>query len=210
MNQQPHCQLARGPTGASQKHVRAQFSMTARVIPEMLADDTLIATAEAAAQACIESLKKGGKVLLAGDGGSAADAQYIPAEFVNRLTVDRVGMVAIALTTDASILTAVGNDYGLEQLFARQLEILGPKGDVFIAYSTSGKSQNILCALQAARTRTVIFVGMTGSRGGLMVALCGHCLIVPCADTAKIQEGHLVLGHVLCGLVEGALFGEVP
>jgi D-sedoheptulose 7-phosphate isomerase len=147
-------------------------------------------------------------VLLAGNGGSAADAQHIAAEFVSRFAVDRPGLSAIALTTDTSILTAIGNDYGYEKLFARQLQALGNKGDVFIAYSTSGKSPNILLALQEAQTRGLTTIGLTGNRRGPMVDHCEYCLAVPSSDTPKIQEGHLVLGHILCGLVENAMFGK--
>jgi D-sedoheptulose 7-phosphate isomerase len=112
----------------------------------------------------------------------------------------------VALTTDTSILTAIGNDYGYERVFARQVQALGRPGDVLVAYSTSGRSPNILRALEAARTQGLVTVGMTGNRGGPMPALCDHVLAVPSPDTPKIQEGHLVLGHILCGLVERALF----
>ena len=168
----------------------------------------LLAVLESAAQACISSIRNGGKVLLAGNGGSAADAQHIAAEFVSRFAFDRAGLAAIALTTDTSILTAIGNDYGYERLFARQLQALGNKGDVFIAYSTSGKSPNILLALQEARTRGLTCIGLSGNRGGPMAEACDHYLAVPSSDTPKIQEGHLVLGHILCGLAENAMFGK--
>jgi D-sedoheptulose 7-phosphate isomerase len=143
---------------------------------------------------------------LAGNGGSAADAQHIAGEFVSRFAFDRPGLPAVALTTDSSILTAIGNDYGYEKLFARQVQALGQKGDVFIAYSTSGKSPNILLALEEARSRGLVCVGLTGNRGGPMGEICHHLLEVPSSDTPKIQEGHLVLGHILCGLVENAIF----
>jgi D-sedoheptulose 7-phosphate isomerase len=151
-------------------------------------------------------MKQGGKLLLAGNGGSAADAQHIAGEFVSRFAFDRPGLPAVALTTDSSILTAIGNDYGYEKLFARQVQALGQKGDVFIAYSTSGKSPNILLALEEARSRGLVCVGLTGNRGGPMGEICHHLLEVPSSDTPKIQEGHLVLGHILCGLVENAIF----
>jgi D-sedoheptulose 7-phosphate isomerase len=197
--------------GASARDfVCAQFRSAATVMSAMLADNVLVAQVEAAAAACVASLSDGGKVLLAGNGGSAADTQHIAAEFVSRLTFDREGMAAIALTTDTSILTAVGNDYGFEHLFARQIQAIGRKGDVFIAYSTSGSSPNILRALVEARARGLVCVGMTGNRGGPMVELCDHVLAVPADQTPGIQEGHLVLGHTLCGLVERALFGDAP
>jgi D-sedoheptulose 7-phosphate isomerase len=177
-----------------------------RVMAAMLADSQLQDAVAAASSACIACLQGGGKLLLAGNGGSAADAQHIAGEFVSRFAFDRPGLPAIALTTDTSILTAIGNDYGYEKLFARQVQAHGQKGDVFIAYSTSGKSPNILAALIEAKSRGVVCIGMTGNRGGPMHALCDHLLAVPSSDTPKIQEGHLVLGHILCGLVENAIF----
>jgi D-sedoheptulose 7-phosphate isomerase len=174
----------------------------------MLSDAVLLDTLEQAAVACIRCLRDGGKILLAGNGGSAADAQHIAGEFVSRFAFDRPGLPAIALTTDTSILTAIGNDYGYNLLFARQIQAHARKGDIFIAYSTSGKSPNVIAALTEAKSLGVICIGMTGNRGGQMKALCDYCLVVPSADTPKIQEGHLVLGHIICGLVENGIFGE--
>jgi D-sedoheptulose 7-phosphate isomerase len=208
MNTQTRREHETGADLSAPDFVRAQFRSAAVVMSSMLADDALVARTEAAAAACVASLRGGGKVLLAGNGGSAADAQHIAAEFVSKLTFDRAGMAAIALTTDTSILTAVANDYGFEHLFARQIQAIGRKGDVFIAYSTSGRSPNILHALVEARMRGLVCIGMTGSRGGSMIELCDHVLAVPADQTPKIQEGHLVLGHTLCGLVERALFGD--
>jgi D-sedoheptulose 7-phosphate isomerase len=177
-----------------------------QIMSAMLADDCLQATLERAAAICIKCLRGGGKILLAGNGGSAADAQHVAGEFVSRFAFDRPGLPAIALTTDTSILTAIGNDYGFEKLFARQVQALGNKCDVFIGYSTSGKSPNILLALEEARRRGLVCVGLTGNRGGPMRDLCDVLLEVPSANTPKIQEGHLVLGHILCGLVEADIF----
>jgi len=187
-------------------YITAQIQETQHVMAGMLADEALLARLEAAAEACINAMKRGNKVLLAGNGGSAADAQHIAGEFVSRFAFDRPGLPAIALTTDTSILTAIGNDYGYDNLFARQVQAHAQKGDVFIAYSTSGKSPNVIAALQEANNRGVVCIGMTGNRGGPMKELCDHYLDVPSADTPKIQEGHAVLGHILCGLVERALF----
>jgi len=187
-------------------YITAQIAEAGRVMSAMLADDSLVATVQSAAEACVACLKHGGKVLLAGNGGSAADAQHMAAEFVNRFAVDRPGLAAVALTTDTSILTSIGNDYGYEKLFARQVQALGNRGDVFVAYSTSGRSPNILLALQEARARGLTCIGFTGNRGGPMAADCDYYLAVPSSDTPKIQEGHLVLGHILCGLTEKALF----
>lgn len=190
-------------------YISAQIHGAQRVMSAMLADETLLSTLAAAAKACINCLDKGGKILLAGNGGSAADAQHIAGEFVSRFAFDRPGLPAVALTTDTSILTAIGNDYGYERLFSRQIQAHGNPGDVFIGYSTSGSSPNILRALEEARTRGLITVGMTGNRGGPMCELCDSLLQVPSGDTPKIQEGHLVLGHILCGLVESAIFKAV-
>jgi D-sedoheptulose 7-phosphate isomerase len=187
-------------------YITAQIAEAQRVMSAMMADEALLSTMGAAAGACIDCLKHGGKILLAGNGGSAADAQHIAGEFVSRFAFDRPGLPAIALTTDTSILTAIGNDYGYEKLFSRQVQALGNKGDVLIGYSTSGKSPNILNAFREARAKGLICVGLTGNRGGPMLELCDYLLEVPSAETPKIQEGHLVLGHILCGLVENALF----
>lgn len=187
-------------------YITAKISESQQVMSAMLADEALQTSLEKATAACIKSLKEGGKILLAGNGGSAADAQHIAGEFVSRFAFDRPGLPSIALTTDTSILTAIGNDYGYEKLFARQVQAHGNKGDVFIGYTTSGKSPNILLAFEEARKRGVICIGFTGNRGGPMSEICDYVLEVPSADTPKIQEGHAVLGHILCGLVEEAIF----
>jgi len=157
---------------------------------------------------CIGCLRAGGKILLAGNGGSAADAQHIAGELVGRFAFDRPGLCAVALTTDTSILTAIGNDYGYERLFSRQVQALGRKGDIFIGYSTSGKSPNVLDAFRAARGLGLGCIGFTGNRESPMRELCDHVFEVPSPDTPRIQEGHLVLGHILCGLIERELFGQ--
>lgn len=187
-------------------YIASQISEAQRVMVAMSTDKDLLANLEAAASACITCMCAGGKILLAGNGGSAADAQHIAGELVSRFAFDRPGLPAIALTTDSSILTAIGNDYGYEKLFSRQVQAHGNKGDVFIGYSTSGKSPNILSAFEEARARGLVCVGLTGNRGGQMRELCDYILEVPSSDTPKIQEGHLVLGHILCGLVERAIF----
>lgn len=190
-----------------QDFISGQIAEARRVLTAMLEDASLIQTLERAANACIGCYGRGGKMLLAGNGGSAADAQHIAGELVSRFAFDRPGLPAIALTTDTSILTAIGNDYGYERLFARQVQALGQAGDVFIAYSTSGQSKNILRGLDEARNRGLVCIGLTGNRITPMRDLCDFLLEVPSSDTPKIQEGHLVLGHILCGLIENALFG---
>jgi D-sedoheptulose 7-phosphate isomerase len=187
-------------------YIVAQLSEAQRVMSIMLTDEALLSRAQAAAVACINCIQHGGKILLAGNGGSAADAQHIAGELVSRFAFDRPGLPAIALTTDSSILTAIGNDYGYERLFSRQVQAHGNKGDVFVGYSTSGKSPNILSAFEEARKRGLVCIGLTGNRGGPMRDLCDYLLEVPSSDTPKIQEGHLVLGHILCGLIENSLF----
>ena len=189
-------------------YVVEQLRETSRIASAMLSDPTLLAAVDNVARACIESLDSGGKILLAGNGGSAADAQHIAGELVSRFAYDRPGLPAVALMTDTSILTAIGNDYGYEMLFARQIQALAAKGDVLIGYSTSGRSTNILRAFEQARSSGVLCVGLTGNRRGPMADLCDFLLEVPSSDTPKIQEGHLMLGHILCGLIERAIFPE--
>jgi D-sedoheptulose 7-phosphate isomerase len=152
------------------------------------------------------ALEKGHKLLLAGNGGSAADAQHLAGEMLSRLYYDRAPAAAIALTTDTSVLTAIGNDYGYERLFERQILGLGCAGDVFIAISTSGRSANILRAIDAARQKRILTVGFTGRTGGEMSSRCNICLRAPSDSTPLIQQIHITAGHVICGLVEERLF----
>lgn len=188
------------------EYISSQIKEAQRVMLAMATSESIQNQIEEISHTCIYCLKNGGKILLAGNGGSAADAQHIAGEFVSRFAFDRPGLPAIALTTDTSILTAIGNDYGYEKLFARQIQALGNEGDIFIGYSTSGKSPNILLAFEEARKKGLVCVGLTGNRGGPMQELCDYLLEVPSADTPKIQEGHLVLGHIICGLVENEIF----
>ena len=152
------------------------------------------------------ALDKGHKLLLAGNGGSAADAQHLAGEMLSRLYYDRAPAAAIALTTDTSVLTAIGNDYGYERVFERQILGLGSAGDVFIAISTSGRSANILRAIEAARQKQIATVGFTGRTGGEMPSLCDICLHAPSDSTPLIQQIHITAGHIICGLVEERLF----
>ena len=162
----------------------------------------------AIAGACERALRDGGKLLLAGNGGSAADAQHIAGEFLSRLRFDRIPLPAIALTTDSSVLTAVGNDYGYDRVFERQVRGLSRRGDVFIAISTSGKSPNVIAALKAARSLGVVTVGFTGTAPGtaVMQPLCDHLLAVPSDDTPLIQQLHITTAHAICEIVERNLF----
>lgn len=174
---------------------------------KILEDEGLINSLHEVAGECIAAFSQGNRVLLAGNGGSAADAQHIAAEFVGRYAFDRPGLPAIAFTTDTSMLTAIANDYGYDQIFCRQLEANGKKADVFIGISTSGNSPNVVAALRRARELDIITVGLTGQDGGVMQSLCDYCIQVPSMSTPRIQESHIMLGHIICGLVEEALFG---
>jgi len=178
------------------------------VIERAVADPAFNAALLAIARTIEASLRAGNKVMLAGNGGSAGDAQHIAGEFLSRFRVDRHPLPAIALTTDSSVLTAIGNDYGYEQVFERQLRGLGRRGDVFIAISTSGKSPSVLAALRAAREIGVTTVGVTGTAPGAaaMRPLCDHVLAAPSDDTPLIQQIHITAGHAICEIVERNLF----
>jgi D-sedoheptulose 7-phosphate isomerase len=156
----------------------------------------------AAAAYIARSLKAGGKLMLCGNGGSAADCQHLAAEFVGRFSVDRAPLAAIALTTDSSALTAIGNDFGFEEVFARQVAALGRPGDVLLAISTSGRSENVRHAVMTARGLGVVTIGLLGGDRGTIAAACDWVLTVRSRSTARIQEAHILLGHVLCGEVE--------
>jgi D-sedoheptulose 7-phosphate isomerase len=161
-----------------------------------------------AAELILESIRKDGKILIFGNGGSAADAQHIAAELVNRLNFDRPPIAAIALTTDTSILTSLGNDSSFDELFERQVRALGRRGDTALAISTSGNSPNVLRAVEAARTMGIKTVALTGKSGGKLVAAADVALVVAAESTQRIQETHITIGHILCELVEDELFRE--
>lgn len=186
--------------------IAGQFRESARTLRTISEDTSLHAAVAGVAAACITALRAGHKILFAGNGGSAADAQHLAGELVSRFNYDRPGLAAFALTTDTSVLTAIGNDYGYERIFARQIEAVGTEGDVFFAISTSGRSPNILKALQAARSKGLVTVGLTGRSGGTMRELCDHCLSSPSDATPRIQEGHIAIGHTLCWLIEREIF----
>src|SRR5258707_11936150 len=156
--------------------IAVELRKTANVISAIVADAEIARMIEVVARSCVKALRNGNKILLAGNGGSAADAQHLACEFVSRFYFDRPGLAAIALTTDTSALTAIGNDYGFDRLFSRQIDALGREGDVFIGLSTSGNSPNVLKALGEGRSKGLITIGLTGQGGGKMAALCDHCL----------------------------------
>lgn len=188
--------------------IKAELQKTQEAITAMLADQTFLTLIESVTQECVQALRSGCKIMFVGNGGSAADAQHLAAELVSRLSYDRPALAALALTTDTSALTAIGNDYGFETLFSRQVESLGRKGDVLIGISTSGKSKNILAALQKAREIGIKTIGMTGKNGQMMASYVDHLVQAPSANTQKIQECHIILGHILCGLIEETFFGK--
>jgi D-sedoheptulose 7-phosphate isomerase len=188
--------------------MQGEIASASQLLASMADDGHLMVALESAIQACVDCLQSDGRILIAGNGGSAADAQHIAGELVSRFAFERPGLPVLALTTDTSVLTAIGNDVGYQFLFSRQIQAHGRKGDVFIAYSTSGHSANILLALQEAKRLGLTCIGFTGGDGGQMSALCDYVLKIPSNRTPKIQEGHLVLGHILCGLVEREIFGE--
>jgi D-sedoheptulose 7-phosphate isomerase len=175
---------------------------------KLLESPVLLADVEKASLAIIKAFRAKHKLLLAGNGGSAADAQHLAAEFVNKFNFDRPGLPALALTTDTSILTSVGNDSSFVRVFARQISALGNEGDVFIGISTSGKSLNIVEALNAARQKKIVTIGMTGASGSLMKDLCDIYICVPSEETPRIQETHILIGHIICSIVEEELFGK--
>ncbi len=178
-------------------------------VKQALLDDTRILNQlKQASDQMIASYRAGHKVLVAGNGGSAADAQHIAAELVSRFYIDRPGLAAIALTTDTSVLTAISNDYTYDRIFARQIEALARPGDILIAISTSGNSANILQGLHQARSQGLYCLGLTGQTGGRMHDLCDLCLCVPSQDTPRIQESHILLGHILCAAVEDTLYPQ--
>ena len=157
---------------------------------------------QSAAEALIECVQGGGKALFCGNGGSAADAQHLAAELIGRFKKERAAIPAVALTTDSSVLTALGNDYGYERVFSRQVEALGQAGDLLVAISTSGRSPNALLAAKAARRRGMKTVALTGRGGGKLGALADICIPIPSTDAARIQEAHIAVGHILCDLLE--------
>ena len=159
---------------------------------------------EIAANLCIDTLKNGGKILIFGNGGSAADAQHIAAELVGRYKVERKGLPAIALTTDTSALTSIGNDYGYARIFDRQVEALANKGDMVIGISTGGSSGNVISALKLAKGMGCKTIGFSGRDGGEMNDVCNVNLVVPAEDTPRIQEMHIVIGHTICHLIDQA------
>ncbi len=189
----------------SHNQIAIHFQQSLAALERATKDTALLTVASEIALAIIGALRTGHKVLLIGNGGSAADAQHIASEIVGRYRKERPGFAAIALTTDTSALTAISNDYGFEQIFARQIESLGRSGDVLLALSTSGRSPNILAALAAARRCGLVTVGLTGLKGTGLNDVCDHLFVAPSDDTPVIQQVHMTAAHAICDSVERAL-----
>jgi len=177
------------------------------IMQKIVADTVLQVELENICELCTSIYRNGKKILIAGNGGSAADAQHFAGELVSRFYFDRPPLPAIALTTDTSILTAIGNDYGFKNIFSRQILAHGCAGDLFIAISSSGNSENIQEAIETCKSKDMVTIGLTGASGGRMKDLCNHCLCVPSSSTPRIQECHLVIEHTICAYVEQQIFG---
>ncbi|MBO6028579.1 MAG: D-sedoheptulose 7-phosphate isomerase [Bacteroidales bacterium] len=190
-----------------QSTIRSQIASSIEVKQALLADDALTAKIARIASLMVEAYRSGHKTLWAGNGGSAADAQHMAGELVNKFTFDRPGLPALSLSTDTSIITAVGNDYGFDRLFARQVEAQGCTGDVFIGISTSGKSKNLVEALQACREKGIVSVAIVGADHCPMDDY-DHVIHIPSKETPRIQECQTLIGHILCSIVEAELFGQ--
>jgi len=187
--------------------IREQIAASIAVKQDLLVDEKLIGQIEKLAADCVKSLQSGRKLIFAGNGGSFADAQHLSAEFISRFMFDRAPLASLVLGANNSAISAISNDYGYEQVFARELQGVARPGDVFIPITTSGNSRNILVAVEQARKQGVITVAFTGEGGGKLAALC-DCLCVPSRETARIQECHIMIGHIICGLVEQQYFKE--
>jgi len=188
------------------KLIELRLRESADMLQRVISDARLLGEIEKVAEMAIAAYKAGNRILLAGNGGSAADAQHLAGEFVNRFLFDRPALSAIALSTDSSVMTAVGNDSGFERVFARQVEANGSAGDVFFGFTTSGRSPNILRAMEACRKLGIATVAFTGASGLASPEICDRCIRVPATETPRIQEAHGVIGHILCELIEAALF----
>ena len=185
--------------------IRAQIVASIAVKQAVLGDENLIIQIEILAANCVQCLRSGGKIIFAGNGGSFADAQHLSAEFISRFMFDRAPLASIVLGANNSAISAIGNDYGYEQVFARELTGISKKGDVFIPISTSGNSPNILAAVKQAKQQGLVTVALTGAGSGKLASLC-ECLCIPSNETARVQECHIMVGHIICGLVETAIF----
>lgn len=188
-----------------QDYITQSITEGIKLKKDILNNNQMMADLETVGNLMVRTFQQGHKVLLCGNGGSAADAQHIAAELVGRFVTEREGLPAIAMTTDTSILTAVSNDYGFSRIFERQTAALGTKGDILIGLSTSGNSPNVEYALQKARSMGITTVGLLGRDGGKCKDLCDFSFIIPHSESARIQEVHITIGHILCGIVDNTL-----
>ncbi|MES2677063.1 MAG: D-sedoheptulose 7-phosphate isomerase [Pseudomonadota bacterium] len=191
-----------------QNYIKTEFQKTVEVFNKILSDQKLLSDIETIAKVCIESLKKGKKIMFCGNGGSAADSQHLSAELVSKLCYDRPALNAMALTVDTSAITAIGNDYGYLYSFSRQVEAVGNQGDVLIVFSTSGRSKNVIEAIKKAQEKKIITVGFLGEDGRDIGAMVDYQMNIPSVETPKIQEGHIATGHIICALIEEDFFGK--
>ena len=189
------------------QYIYDQIADSAATKQAILESEPLLDMIVTVAKECVAVYRNGKKTMLAGNGGSAADAQHIAAELVGRYGFDRPSIPSLALTTDTSNLTAIGNDYGYDKVFSRQVEGMSQAGDLFIGISTSGNSQNIVNAFESAKQRGVITVALVGRDGGKMAAMADFAIIIPSNSTPRIQESHILIGHILCDIIEKELFG---
>ncbi len=189
-------------------HIKNQLEASSNTIQAIMADETILSAINSAANRCIEAYQAGNKTIWAGNGGSAADAQHLAGEMVSRFMFDRDPLPAIALNVNSSVVTAISNDYGYNKVFSRQIAANGQEGDVFFGISTSGESPNIIDALNVCRERGIFTVGLTGNKPCAMDALCDIIIKVPSSLTPRIQESHILIGHILCEIIESAIFSN--
>ena len=189
-------------------YIKNQIKKSYETKQNIYNDNELLNKIEQVAEMCVSLYRGSNKTILAGNGGSAADAQHIAAELVGRYGFDRPSIPSLALTTDTSNLTAIGNDYGYDKVFSRQLEGMGQDGDIFIGISTSGNSANIINAFKSAKEKNIATVALVGKDGGEMAKLADISLVVPSDSTPRIQESHILIGHILCDIIEKEIFGD--
>ena len=189
-------------------YIKEQIKLSYETKQDIYNNDDLLNKIVEVAQKCVKLYKGSNKTILAGNGGSAADAQHIAAELVGRYGFDRPSIPSLALTTDTSNLTAIGNDYGYDKVFSRQLEGMGQEGDIFIGISTSGNSKNLLNAFEVAKEKNILSVALVGKDGGNMAKSADISLVVPSNSTPRIQESHILIGHILCDIIEKEIFGD--
>lgn len=189
-------------------YIKEQVRLSFETKQKIYENDDILETISNVAKECIQAYKRGNKTIFAGNGGSAADAQHLAAELVGRYGFDRDSIPSLALTTDTSALTAIGNDYGYDKVFSRQLFGMGVKGDIFFGISTSGNSKNIINAFEVAKEKSITSVALVGKDGGEMAKMADFAIVVPSNSTPRIQESHILIGHIICDIIEKELFGE--